>query len=1233
MKLVIASGLLMLACYCALAGTLPPDVLNELNSYNVTWTTPGTNGSPGSMPIGNGDITANVWVENNGGDLVMYLGKSDAWSEGTRLLKIGRIRLRFLPNPFASGSPFNQTLNFYNGEIDITAGQSGSQVFLRIYADANQPVIRILATGQQTFTLSCSNEIWRTTALPMNSTNSDSFRGVAGATPAPSESADQVVSLPDRLMWYHQNSSSYFGTLFNAENLKGYPGDYSDPWTNRIFGAAILATNFNVVTSQEIQSPSGTNFLVSVFLYTEQTNSEGAWQNQMNNLVAQVAATPETTARTNHYAWWDAFWNRSWIFVSGDTNAANVTSGYLEQRYVEACQGRGAGPIKFNGGTFTFDNLGENGDYRAWGPGYWNQNTRLLYWPMLASGDFDMMMPFFNIYTNMLPLQTAATLQYYKHGGAFFPETFNVFGLYYGDDWGWNNSSGTTCGDSYIKYHYQGGLETLAMMLAYYNYTQDSAFATNDIVPFATQAIRFFEDHWSKINGKYFFYPANACEMYWGCTNSTDYISGLMSDIQQLVALPANLTTPALINEWTNCYASLPPLPMDPTGSYVKPAQTYGPPENSENPECYCIFPYRLYGLGLPNFSIGLATFVNRTVQTYKYDWSQDPIDEALVGLTAAAQTDVINNFNDTYPACRFRAFWNTRNDYVPTEDTGGAAMSALQFMLMQCVGTNILLLPSWPPSWNVDFKLNAPGNSSVRLILTNGTVSQLTVSPSSFTNNLVELLPAAPTGLTAEAGIGQAALSWNQVAGASGYNIQRSTVSGGPYATISAGVTGTSYLDTGLANGTNYYYVVSALNVWGQSTNSPQATVAPGVNIAVKWEGDLIANVQSVNLNSNSKVWTNQTGDIYSVGNFSTIGGGLLNVTSLPYGSSTIHALFVDQMGNNSVQSSLAVPFEIVSNNAVSVEAWIYPLTVNQTSCYLNYGYQGGSSSPMNEREYDFDTSGHGVISGNFGSLDTGWATTPTANTWHYVAVTYDGTSLLAYLDGSLSVTHVIGTPIATMQTLMQVGSAIAGTGTNDGGNDPFQGYIACARAESGVLTAGDIANNYAMGPLGTAAAITPGGLTAVSGDGQVQLSWNASENAASYNVKRSSSPGGVYNDIVTNLTALGYTNTALTNGMIYYYAVSALNTAGESANSAIVSAQPVSLMPPGLNVAVANGQLQITWPQDHTGWSLQAQTNSIQFGIGTNWVTVPASTFTNQISLPVNPDNGAVFFRLAYP
>jgi len=57
---------------------------------------------------------------------------------------------------------------------------------------------------------------------------------------------------------------------------------------------------------------------------------------------------------------------------------------------------------------------------------------------------------------------------------------------------------------------------------------------------------------------------------------------------------------------------------------------------------------------------------------------------------------------------------------------------------------------------------------------------------------------------------------------------------------------------------------------------------------------------------------------------------------------------------------------------------------------------------------------------------------------------------------------------------------------------------------------------------------------------------------------------------------------------------------------------------------------QVQITWPQDHTGWTLEVQTNS---GLGTNWVRVSASQTTNQTVFPIDSAQGGVFFRLVYP
>jgi hypothetical protein len=89
---------------------------------------------------------------------------------------------------------------------------------------------------------------------------------------------------------------------------------------------------------------------------------------------------------------------------------------------------------------------------------------------------------------------------------------------------------------------------------------------------------------------------------------------------------------------------------------------------------------------------------------------------------------------------------------------------------------------------------------------------------------------PAAPTGLTATASSTQVSLTWNTVAGAASYNVKRSTTSGGPYTTIQSNVTTTSFTNTGLTNGTTYYYVVSAVNTQGESANSSQVSATPVV-------------------------------------------------------------------------------------------------------------------------------------------------------------------------------------------------------------------------------------------------------------------------------------------------------------------------------------------------------------------------------------------------------------------
>jgi len=99
------------------------------------------------MPIGNGDLAANVWVEPNG-DLVFYVSKSDAWSGNGRLLKLGRVRVKTDPPLYTDGAEFKQELDLETGTLRVTsslpphpaARTSHHAIF---WIDANRPVIHV----------------------------------------------------------------------------------------------------------------------------------------------------------------------------------------------------------------------------------------------------------------------------------------------------------------------------------------------------------------------------------------------------------------------------------------------------------------------------------------------------------------------------------------------------------------------------------------------------------------------------------------------------------------------------------------------------------------------------------------------------------------------------------------------------------------------------------------------------------------------------------------------------------------------------------------------------------------------------------------------------------------------------------------------------------------------------------------------------------------------------------
>ena len=675
-----------------------------IDSFNVVWTSPGAD-SRDSMPLGNGDIGLNVWVEKEG-DLLFYISKTDAWTDHVPgdygLAKVGRVRVHLDPNPFAGGAPFSQALILRNGEIQIEAGQPKTAISLRLWVDANRPVIHLEGKSAADFQATASFETLRPVAVK-------------------NLQADSVLDAgKNRVAWVYRNLNTRVPQL-----------------TNLTFGAEMKGEGLVSTGTTTLQSAKpGRTLHLAIYPLTLQTGSDAEWLAEVDKQIANDSDLE--SARAKHQAWWQAFWNRSWLFASGDDDAKKVSQGYNLQRFISACAGRGAYPIKFNGSIFTMDykvkrkvdgvyqESMNSPDCRAWGGQCWFQNTRAMYWPMLAEGDFDMMQPLFRMFQAMLPDNTKAVRDFYKHEGAYFCETKPF--------WGGINLLTAESKGGFTQHYYTPILELSAMMLDYFAFTCDRDFVTKTLLPVADAGLKFFDQHWKRDpKGKLFLDNDNAIEMFWKATNPAPDIAGLRWVLAGMLALPSDLTTPEQRQRWQRFQGEIPELPVAETAGVklLLPAEVFDKGHNSENPELYSIYPFRLFGLGKPDLELARATFAARHFKTNGC-WCQDGIQAALLGDTETARKNVTFVLERQDKQLRFPAFWEGGHDYAPDEDNGGNGLHALQLMLMQCEGRKITLMPAWPKGWDVDFKLNAPMNTIVEGRVRGGKVENLKVTPES---------------------------------------------------------------------------------------------------------------------------------------------------------------------------------------------------------------------------------------------------------------------------------------------------------------------------------------------------------------------------------------------------------------------------------------------------------------------------------------------------------------------
>ena len=364
---------------------------------------------------------------------------------------------------------------------------------------------------------------------------------------------------------------------------------------------------------------------------------------------------------------------------------------------------------------------------------------------------------------------------------------------------------------------------------------------------------------------------------------------------------------------------------------------------------------------------------------------------------------------------------------------------------------------------------------------------------------------PGAPTSLVATPGDAQVNLTWTAGSDAATYTIKRSGVTGGPYTTVQDGITGASCSDTGLTNGTTYYYVVSATNAAGVSDDSGEASATPVAPPAAPTNLAATAGDSQVSL-----TWTASDGAAsYNVKRSTTTGG--------PY-------------------TTVASPTTASCNNTGLADGTTYYYVVSAVNA-------GGESDNSDE------------VSG------TPELTAP-PTPGNLSASPGNAQITLTWTAADRATGYTVKRSTAQGRPYTRAGTITSAVTLTDTGltNGTTYYYVVSATNDAGESDDSDEASATPELP----APGTPMNLIAAPGDARVTLTWTASSDAASYTVKRSTVQGGPYTAIQDGITDTSYDDTGLTNGTTYYYVVSAVNDTGESDDSGEASA-PLALPTPG--------------------------------------------------------------------
>ncbi|MBO5663558.1 MAG: hypothetical protein J6R95_02105, partial [Bacteroidales bacterium] len=741
------------------------------DSYNIVWNSQSANSSE-SMPCGGGDVGMNVWVEE--GDLLVYFSRSGTFDENNTMLKLGRLRIQ-MDKPLDK-EDFMQVLRLPQGDVLIQSGRGDDYVEILLWADVFKPVIHIEVDAVKAHKLKASYESWRHEDRTLRKNESFGNSYTWAPPKALQIKADKIAAKSGRVYFRHQNQAeTIFDVTVAQQGMEAVKDSLDNPLAGLTFGGMLYGRGFcfnDTLRGRYQQSDYKAWQLQSwrkrrhhrlyVLMHNEQYATtlsdkqiEKSWMATLKQLKSNINDKKDKHA---NLAWWQEYWNRSYICINPFTpihqmdsaayEAWKVGRNYQLFRYQLACNAYGSYPTKFNGGLFTFDpgfvneKRAFSPDFRNWGGGTFTaQNQRLVYFPMLKSGDVDMMRTQFDYYKNLLNNTQWRSRHYWHHDGACFTEQMENFGLPNPSEYSWKRPADFDPGMEYnkwLEYQWDTVLEFCFMILEAKRY---AGMDIEEYYPLIESSLRFFEAHYEYLalqrgedvlddKGKMNFYPGSACETYKMAKNAASTLAALQVLSEAFVQENISENSKA---HWQAFREKLPELPLRKQNGkmMLAPAESWERINNTEAPQLYSVWPWRIYRNDSPEAEKTLA------LNTYLYDddvqqfrsyvgWKQYNIFAACLGLTDDAKHLTLLKFADSQH--RFPTFWGPGFDWTPDHNWGGSAMIGLQEMLLQEKWDgSFAICPAWPAEWDVQFNLHAPAQTIVQAEWRDGQLQSIT--------------------------------------------------------------------------------------------------------------------------------------------------------------------------------------------------------------------------------------------------------------------------------------------------------------------------------------------------------------------------------------------------------------------------------------------------------------------------------------------------------------------------